>query len=349
MTVENEEPLILCVEDEDALRRDIVEELEEAGYRVLQAADGDAAVTLLANNAPDLVICDISMPGLDGFGVLNTLRTDRPDRAEIPFVFLTALADPREVVEGKLLGADDYLVKPVEYDLMLATIAARLRQVARIRSHHANELATLRIALSGLSGGGAELALDLAAVGSVLLDGSGKMLHANRAAHEMATEANGIHIHADGIEIIDAMSGRALSRAISETLSATKTNQDKTIGVLLHHPDTADRISAVVCALPVRTASAGSPALVVFLSTTDRQNRVSRKLLMDLFDLTPTEALVANHLVDGCRLADIALKLDVTQTTIAFHMRNLFQKTDTNRQVDLVALILAGPMVMKQQ
>ena len=70
---------------------------------------------------------------------------------------------------------------------------------------------------------------------------------------------------------------------------------------------------------------------------------------MELFGLTPTEARVARALVDGDPLVDIASRLDVSQTTIAFHMRNLFQKTGTNRQADLVALILGGSMMIKPE
>ncbi|WP_336057201.1 response regulator [Nitratireductor sp. CH_MIT9313-5] len=129
-----ERPLILCIEDEPDLRRDVAEELSEAGYSVLEAGDGLQALDLLDIACPDLILCDISMPGIDGYEVLEAVRAKGDDHAGTPFVFLTALADPREVVEGKRFGADDYLVKPIDYDLLLATIEARLRQVARLRS-----------------------------------------------------------------------------------------------------------------------------------------------------------------------------------------------------------------------
>lgn len=68
---------------------------------------------------------------------------------------------------------------------------------------------------------------------------------------------------------------------------------------------------------------------------------------MELFDLTPTEARVAGALAGSARKADIAEELGITQTTVAFHMRNLFDKTRTHRQADLIALILAGPMMVQ--
>ncbi|QDY71154.1 response regulator [Qingshengfaniella alkalisoli] len=190
--------LIFVIEDEDALRRDIVEELQESGYRTMEAANGDAALDLLVRATPDLFLCDISMPGLDGYGVLRSLRRQRPELAAIPFVFLTALSEPKAIVEGKMLGADDYLVKPVDYDLMLATVEARLRQVERIRKHHNDELTALQDALAGLSERGVEKALDLVAVGVVLLDGAGRVLHVNSAAHEMAASDDCIRIQSKG-------------------------------------------------------------------------------------------------------------------------------------------------------
>lgn len=125
---------ILCVEDEEDLRRDIADELAEAGYAVIEARNGEEALDLLRTIRPDLILCDISMPGLNGYDMLNAVQAKGSAHASIPFVFLSALGDPREIVEGKRLGADDYLVKPIDYDLLLATVHARLRQIDRLRS-----------------------------------------------------------------------------------------------------------------------------------------------------------------------------------------------------------------------
>lgn len=340
-------PLILVVEDETTLRQDIVEELQEAGYRAAAAADGHAALALLAETTPDLVLCDITMPGLDGYGLLTTLRAERPDLAATPFVFLTALSEPREVVEGKRLGADDYLVKPVDYDLMLATVAARLRQVDRIRNRHGSEIADLRRALCGLSGGGAERALDLIAIGVVLLDGNGQVLHSNRAAREMVAEADFLTIRHRRIRAPDAPSDRALRHAVSAMLKPRPEGGEQVKGVTLHRKADALTVSALACALPlVHPETTDQPHVALFLSAPARERRVSEQLLIQLFSLTPTEARVAAALAAGARPADVAAELGVSQTTIAFHMRNLFEKTGTNRQTDLVGLILAGPMVI---
>lgn len=201
--------VILCVEDEQDLLRDIADELTEAGYEAVEASNGDEALARLRTLRPDLILCDISMPGLDGFGLLQAVQAKGPDYANIPFVFLSAFSDPREVTEGKRLGADDYLIKPIDYDLLLATVHARLRQIERIRTAHQQEDIT---------------------------------------------------------------------------------------------PDAA-------------TLSAR-------------------------FDLTPTEARVAIALTEGLQPAQIAESFSIARTTVAFHMRNIFDKTETGRQAELVALLL---------
>lgn len=206
---EQKRPVILCVEDEAQLRRDIRDELVEAGYGVIEAGDGEQALATLEQIRPDLILCDISMPVLSGYAVLEKVQDKGPDYAEIPFVFLSALADPRHVVDGKRLGADDYLVKPIDYDLLLATVEARLRQIHRIRS-----------------------------------------------ARPMESDA-------------------------------------------------ADFM-----------------------------------MLAESFGLTPTEMRLAEALTQGRKLAHIAADFAVSRSTIAFHMRNIFQKTGTGRQAELVALLL---------
>ena len=211
-SAEEKRPIILCVEDEEQLRRDIADELIEAGYDVIEACNGEEALESLRRSRPDLILCDISMPGLSGYEVLNALEAKGSDYAETPFVFLSALADPRQIAEGKRLGADDYLVKPIDYDLLLATVDARLRQIERIRSAR------------------------------------------------QAQDAN-----------LDAM------------------------------------------ALSAR------------------------------FGLTTTETRIAMALVDGTPPPLIARDFQVSRTTVAFHIRNIFHKTGTNRQAALVSVLLKTP------
>ena len=100
MTKHPQEPgaLILCVEDEEELRRDLADELIEAGYRVIEATNGAGALEHVERLRPDLILCDISMPVMDGYALLRAIKARPEDYAEIPFVFLTALADRAHAV-----------------------------------------------------------------------------------------------------------------------------------------------------------------------------------------------------------------------------------------------------------
>ncbi|MDA7947928.1 MAG: response regulator [Hyphomicrobiaceae bacterium] len=125
---------ILVVDDEALLREDIVEELEDEGYRVLEAGDGHEGLKQILQHRPDLVVCDITMPRKNGYELLKEVRGDHGISAEMPFIFLSALADKQHVVAGLKLGADNYLTKPVDFDVLRIKVKACLRQVDRIRT-----------------------------------------------------------------------------------------------------------------------------------------------------------------------------------------------------------------------
>lgn len=135
---------ILCVEDEPALRQVIVEELSLAGYETLEAGNGMEGLSIILDHQPDLVLCDVTMPQMDGHDLLRTLRIDHPEHAELPFIFLSALAEKTNIIEGRKLGADDYLTKPVDLDILLTTVESRLEQVQRVRELKQSEMDSLR-------------------------------------------------------------------------------------------------------------------------------------------------------------------------------------------------------------
>lgn len=209
-TPDKKQYTILCIDDETDLLDDIAEELSEAGHQVAKAVNGTAALAWLENNRPDLILCDISMPGISGYDILKAERAKDPENADVPFIFLTALADPKQVIKGKQMGADDYLVKPIDYALLIATVESRLRQVSRMKN-----------------------------------------------------------------------------------------------------------------------AIAGSENPIP-----DIQSFAIR------FDLTPAETRVLESLVNGNSLKEIAAQFGLSRTTVAYHMRNLFQKTSTGRQAELITLVL---------
>jgi DNA-binding NarL/FixJ family response regulator len=116
---------LLLIEDEASMRELTATALEFEGYTVHQAADGASGVEMARRHRPALVLCDVMMPGMDGYQVLATLRAD-PALCQIPFIFLTARGEKKDLRQGMVSGADDYLTKPVALDDLLAAIRARL-------------------------------------------------------------------------------------------------------------------------------------------------------------------------------------------------------------------------------
>lgn len=133
---------ILIVEDEAAIRENIAETLAE-DFEVITAENGRIGVTLAREHHPDLVVCDIMMPELDGYGVLIELRSD-PATSLLPFVFLTAKVGRGALRQGMELGADDFITKPFTPDELLSAIHARLERQAAIAEEHEKALDELR-------------------------------------------------------------------------------------------------------------------------------------------------------------------------------------------------------------
>jgi DNA-binding response OmpR family regulator len=122
---------ILCVEDDRETAALIAEELVERGFEVRTAHNGQEGLLAILKDKPDLVLCDLSMPIMSGFEVLERLNEVAPQLGHIPFVFLTALTDRDNELKGRHLGADDYVTKPIDFDVLGAIISARLARVAR--------------------------------------------------------------------------------------------------------------------------------------------------------------------------------------------------------------------------
>ncbi|MCC6231976.1 MAG: response regulator transcription factor [Verrucomicrobiales bacterium] len=142
-------PRILVIEDEPQMLRNLTTILRAEGFDTQGVSLGTEGVAAARRLPPDLILCDVMMPGLDGFAVLEQLRADAAT-ARIPFIFLTARGDRGDVRTGMNLGADDYLSKPVRTEDLLSAIRARLaraRQTTAVLTltapEHASALETL--------------------------------------------------------------------------------------------------------------------------------------------------------------------------------------------------------------
>jgi CRP-like cAMP-binding protein/CheY-like chemotaxis protein len=124
---------ILVVDDNTDVRENIAEILELANYNVFTAVDGKDGVQQAKDIIPDVILCDIMMPNLDGYGVLQILSHD-PKTARIPFIYLSAKTEQGDIRKGMNLGADDYITKPFEETDLLQTIEARISRSEQLNS-----------------------------------------------------------------------------------------------------------------------------------------------------------------------------------------------------------------------
>ncbi|MEP7267828.1 MAG: response regulator [Saprospiraceae bacterium] len=118
---------LLLIEDQDDLRENTEEILQLASYQVFSAKDGKQGVELAIKEKPDLILCDIMMPVLDGYGVLNMIQ-NIPELVHVPFIFLSAKSDRTDLRKGMDLGADDYITKPFNGTELLSAIDRRLKK-----------------------------------------------------------------------------------------------------------------------------------------------------------------------------------------------------------------------------
>ncbi len=136
-------PLILLVDDEQVNLELFSTILEEEGYRIITAQSARGALDQLQKERPDLIISDIYMPDMGGFEFYEEVQKNQ-DLRSVPFIFLSALSDRQHVHEGKELGADDYLTKPVDIDELVTTVKGKLKRAASLRSAMQSEFETLK-------------------------------------------------------------------------------------------------------------------------------------------------------------------------------------------------------------
>ncbi len=134
---------IVVIEDEKSVRLNIIKILEYEGFEVFGAEDGDVGVKLVHEKKPDLILCDIMMPVLDGYDVQNEIAQD-PTTRTIPLIFLTAKAERNDMRLAMTLGADDYLTKPFTRDELLETVLSRLDKQAIVKEKFKEQLQQIR-------------------------------------------------------------------------------------------------------------------------------------------------------------------------------------------------------------
>ncbi|WP_413666789.1 response regulator [Mucilaginibacter sp. Mucisp86] len=198
---------ILIIEDNTDIRENVVEILELAGYIVFEADNGKAGIELAVKNLPDVILCDIMMPELDGYSVLYMLNKN-PETATIPFIFLTAKAERIDQRKGMEMGADDYLTKPFDDMELLSAIESRLRKKNAQQNFYSQSLENLNSIVSKNSG--------LAELKRIIAERKARQFKKDQVIYYDGDKGNGLYLILNGrvktVKLAD--DGRELMTAI---------------------------------------------------------------------------------------------------------------------------------------
>jgi len=180
---------VLIIEDNNDIRENVVEILELAGYTVFAASNGKTGVDLALKNVPDIILCDIMMPELDGYGVLYMLNKN-PQMAAIPFIFLTAKAERIDLRKGMEMGADDYLTKPFDDMELLTAIESRLKKKETQEKFYSQSLDNLNNLISRSNG--------LAELKKAINERKTRQFKKNQVVYYEGDKGNGLYIVLSG-------------------------------------------------------------------------------------------------------------------------------------------------------
>jgi CRP-like cAMP-binding protein/CheY-like chemotaxis protein len=180
---------VLIIEDNTDIRENVVEILELAGFTVLQASNGKTGVDLAIKHIPQIILCDIMMPDLDGYGVLYMLNKN-PETAAIPFIFLTAKAERADLRKGMEMGADDYLTKPFDDIELLNAIETRLKKKDAQESFYGQPLEKLNSLLLKSNG--------LAELKRIVADRKSRQFKKNQVVYYDGDNGKGLYIVLSG-------------------------------------------------------------------------------------------------------------------------------------------------------
>lgn len=180
---------VLIIEDNDDIRENVIEILELAGYMVSSAKNGKSGVELAFNDIPDIILCDIMMPEMDGYGVLYML-TKRPETVTIPFIFLTAKAEHFDRRKGMEMGADDYLTKPFDDMELLNAIESRLKKKEGQQAFYSKQLDRLNTLVGKKDG--------LSALKKIIEERKARPFKKNQVIYYEGDKGNGLYLLISG-------------------------------------------------------------------------------------------------------------------------------------------------------
>ena len=333
---------VLFVDDEpqipEALRCQF--ELWRKPWDMTVASNPETALDHCRDTRIDLAVLDLGMPGLNGIDLAKAIHDVSPRTI---CIMLTGAADLRVAMEAvNDAGIFRFYTKPCDMDALARGIEDGLATISHASARSGEQDSdTIETAV-------ARVTLDRLPIGLIVLDGDGKVIFTNAPGGTLLAERDGILLSSDG-------TCRAATPGATKTLhncihNALNPGGHSVIesGVALIRPSMRRPLSVLATPLDDGDMPGGATARVaLFVTDPERQLRPSRAVLQKLFQFTDSEAKVVQGLVQGKSLDDVALECSITVSTARTYLKQAFAKSCTNRQADLVRLVLTSPAVMK--
>jgi len=290
---------ILIIEDNEDIRESSIEILKLAGYEVLEADNGKIGVELAQQHLPDMILCDIMMPELDGYGVLYLLSKNR-ETTNIPFIFLTAKAERADMRKGMEMGADDYLTKPFDDMELLNTIESRFQKKEKIEAFYSKSFESLKLLANQNQG--------LDELKKIIADRKVKQVRKKQIIYYESDNITGIYLilsgrvkavklSEDGRELVTGMYGPEEYLGIQAMLSGD------------HYNETTEAVDdTTICLLPKDTVKQ------LLDNYTDIGQKFIKVLSSNLIEKEEQLLQLAYHSVRK-RMAEILLRLSKQQKT----------------------------------
>ena len=333
---------ILIIEDDKTLLENTCFFLKRNNYIVESAQNGAEGIQKAINQLPDLIICDIAMPGMNGYKVFNTLNKI-PTTAGIPFIFLTAKAEKEEIRIGMQLGADDYLTKPFEYEELLTTISIRIKKYETIILSHEEKYKAL---------------IENPIIGVFIYHGK-KFVFANQRLSEILGYSNKELMGINMVNIVLKQDRGLFTDKIRKCFDGLQSfvhiqfkalRKDKKIAKLELYGKLT-KIKEKDCLIGnikdnskikeenndemlLKNVNNDELQEVVTMFTENNDLRVASEYYTD--KLTKRQIEILKYISDGLKSNEIAKLLFISQRTVEWHRNNLLEKTNSINTAELI-------------
>jgi len=308
---------ILIIEDDKVLRENTAEFLKEEGYEVITAEDGSIGVQMTMKHLPDLIVCDIIMPNVNGYDFYKTIRQIK-STSTIPLIFLTAKIEKEDIREGMQLGADDYITKPFDYNDLLNAIATRFAKYETLQKMHEEKFYSL---------------IDNPLMG-VFIYKNGKFDFVNTACAKIFGLYENDFSNLSFADIINDESKTVLEK-IERCINGHQ-NAVNITSKAFHK----DKINLVVEISASLVSYKGAPALIGNIVDCTHlykdRNTFFTEENKNTANFSKREIEVFVMICQGKSTPEIAKALEISNRTVDTHRANLLNKTGTKNTAELV-------------